>query len=172
MAIPQRRADGAIPVIPGRFYWVLTDRDRTDTADTHYFRTVLIPLWNARRRACCATLPCSIASLLSLPLFSQDGLLIYEGFYRDFGPLNLSQLYRYCKLVQEKLASPGLKDKAIVHYTSRNPQDSSNAAWLAGGTARTPKTICSGSVIHSAAVQNFCYGNDGFFCRVREGRIL
>ncbi|KAJ1492304.1 dual specificity protein phosphatase CDC14A [Baffinella frigidus] len=102
MVDPQRRGDGAVPVIPGRFYFTLADRDFKDTADTHYFRT--------------------------------DGVLIYEGFYHDFGPLNLSQLYRFCKLLQDKLAAPELKGKSIVYYSSkRSPEDSSNSAWLVGG---------------------------------------
>jgi hypothetical protein len=40
MVDPQRRGDGAVPVIPGRFYFSLLDRDPKDTAETHYFRTV------------------------------------------------------------------------------------------------------------------------------------
>jgi len=40
MVDPQRRGDGAVPVIPGRLYFSLVDRDPKDTAETHYFRTV------------------------------------------------------------------------------------------------------------------------------------
>ena len=71
----------------------------------------------------------------------QDGILIYEGFYHDFGPLNLSQLYRFCKLLQDKLAAPELKGKAIVYYSSKNSQDASNAAWLVGGTSPPPPIL-------------------------------
>ena len=48
---------------------------------------------------------------------------VYEPFYRDFGPLNLSQLYRYCHYMHEKLKSkPGMK---ICHWS---PNDGSHAA--------------------------------------------
>ncbi len=36
-------------------------------------------------------------------LFSVEETLRYVPFYNDFGPLNLGCLYRYCKLVIEKL---------------------------------------------------------------------
>ena len=35
--------------------------------------------------------------------FSIDDELIYENFYADFGPLNLSLLYRYCVKLNKKL---------------------------------------------------------------------
>ena len=35
--------------------------------------------------------------------FSIDDELIYENFYADFGPLNLSLLYRYCIKLNKKL---------------------------------------------------------------------
>ena len=35
--------------------------------------------------------------------FSIDDELVYENFYADFGPLNLSMLYRYCTKLQRKL---------------------------------------------------------------------
>ena len=35
--------------------------------------------------------------------FSVDEELVYENFYADFGPLNLSMLYRYCTKLQRKL---------------------------------------------------------------------
>jgi len=48
---------------------------------------------------------------------------VYEPFYRDFGPLNLSQLYRYCHYMHEKLKSkPGMR---ICHWS---PNDGSHAA--------------------------------------------
>ena len=35
--------------------------------------------------------------------FSIDDELVYENFYADFGPLNLSLLYRYCVKLNKKL---------------------------------------------------------------------
>ena len=35
--------------------------------------------------------------------FCVDDELVYENFYLDFGPLNLSMLYRYCSKLNRKL---------------------------------------------------------------------
>ena len=35
--------------------------------------------------------------------FSVDEELVYDNFYSDFGPLNLSLLYRYCSKLNKKL---------------------------------------------------------------------
>lgn len=32
-----------------------------------------------------------------------DENLVYDGFYSDFGPLNLAMVYRYIGIIQEKL---------------------------------------------------------------------
>ena len=50
--------------------------------------------------------------------FSVDDELIYENFYADFGPLNLSLLYRYCQKLNKKLKSYTLAKKKIVHYAT------------------------------------------------------
>ena len=62
--------------------------------------------------------------------FSVDDELIYENFYADFGPLNLSLLYRYCQKLNKKLKSYTLAKKKIVHYTSLDPHKRANAAYL------------------------------------------
>jgi len=62
--------------------------------------------------------------------FSIDDELIYENFYADFGPLNLSLLYRYCQKLNKKLKSYTLAKKKIVHYTCVEPQKRANAAYL------------------------------------------
>ena len=62
--------------------------------------------------------------------FSVDDELIYENFYADFGPLNLSLLYRYCQKLNKKLKSYTLAKKKIVHYTTNDPQKRANAAYL------------------------------------------
>nr|CAD7576040.1 unnamed protein product [Timema californicum] len=59
-----------------------------------------------------------------------DNELVYEQFYYDFGPLNLSKLYRYCKKLNEKLRSKYFDEKIIVHYTTLNKQKRANAAFL------------------------------------------
>lgn len=62
--------------------------------------------------------------------FSIDDELIYENFYADFGPLNLSLLYRYSTKLNRKLKSYSLKSKKIVHYTTLDAHKRANAAFL------------------------------------------
>lgn len=62
--------------------------------------------------------------------FCIDNELIYEPFFADFGPLNLSMMYRYCKLLEGKLRDPSLADKRIIHYCSHDPKKRANAAYL------------------------------------------
>lgn len=62
--------------------------------------------------------------------FSIDNDLVYEPFFADFGPLNLSMIYRYCKMLEEKLRDPMLADKRIVHYCSHDPKKRANAVCL------------------------------------------
>lgn len=64
--------------------------------------------------------------------FNIDEELVYEPFHADFGPLNLSMIHRYCKLVASKLADPTLQGRAIVHYCSQDPKRRANAACLIG----------------------------------------
>jgi cell division cycle 14 len=62
--------------------------------------------------------------------FCVDDELIYENFYADFGPLNLSLLYRYCMKLNKKLNSYTLAKKKIVHYTTMDAHKRANAAYL------------------------------------------
>lgn len=79
-----------------------------------------------------ATLRCKPRSTSRTHYFNIDQELIYENFYSDFGPLNLSHVYRYCSKVNKKLKSYSLQKKKIVHYTSETPNYRVNAAFLAG----------------------------------------
>jgi len=62
--------------------------------------------------------------------FSIDQELVYEPFFADFGPLNLSCTYRYCKLLKAILDDPQLAGKRIVHFCSQDPKKRANAAYL------------------------------------------
>jgi len=62
--------------------------------------------------------------------FCIDNELVYEPFFADFGPLNLSMVYRYCKMLEAKLLDPGLADKRIIHFCSHDPKQRANAACL------------------------------------------
>ncbi|XP_065077515.1 serine-rich adhesin for platelets-like isoform X3 [Ochlerotatus camptorhynchus] len=64
--------------------------------------------------------------------FSIDDELVYENFYNDFGPLNICMLYRYCRMLNEKLRSPQHAKKKIVHYTTVDASKRLNAAYLMG----------------------------------------
>ena len=64
--------------------------------------------------------------------FSIDTELVYEPFFADFGPLNLSSTFRYCRLVKAILDDPQLMNKKIVHFTSQDPKKRANAAYLVG----------------------------------------
>eukprot|EP00040_Diaphanoeca_grandis_P040038 m.261031 g.261031 ORF g.261031 m.261031 type:complete len:415 (+) comp41143_c0_seq1:196-1440(+) len=62
-----------------------------------------------------------------------DHELHYEPFHRDFGPLNMAMLYRYCTRLSLMLKSRQHEGKAIYHWTSANPNASAqrtNAAYL------------------------------------------
>ncbi|XP_076668354.1 cell division cycle protein 14 isoform X3 [Andrena cerasifolii] len=67
--------------------------------------------------------------------FSIDNELVYQNFHEDFGPLNLAMLYHYCQKVNKKLKAITLKKKKIVHYTTMNPHNRVNAAFLIGSYA-------------------------------------
>jgi len=62
--------------------------------------------------------------------FYIDDDLVYEPFFADFGPLNISMVYRYCRILEAKLKDPELLDKRIVHFCSHDPKKRSNAAFL------------------------------------------
>lgn len=63
--------------------------------------------------------------------FCIDDELVYENFYSDFGPLNLGCVFKYCKIVNEKL-NLYLNKQIIVHYTTIDPKKKANAAFLLG----------------------------------------
>lgn len=73
----------------------------------------------------------SIRNTPSAYYFSIDEELLYVNYYYDFGPLNISCLYKYCTKINNFLkCSQGAK--RIVHYTSNDPNKRTNAAFLMG----------------------------------------
>lgn len=67
----------------------------------------------------------------SLFYFSIDDELVYQNYYCDFGPLNISCLYKYCTKLNKYLQyARGIK--GIVHYTCAHPDKKANAAFLMG----------------------------------------
>lgn len=63
--------------------------------------------------------------------FSVDDEFTYKGFYCDFGPLNLSCVYKYCAKVNDYVRFKA-KGSEIVHYTCTDPHACVNAAFLMG----------------------------------------
>lgn len=62
--------------------------------------------------------------------FNTDNEFIYLNYYYDFGPLNLSCLYKFCCKINEFLQST--KFKRIVYYTSSDHNTKANSAFLIG----------------------------------------
>lgn len=62
--------------------------------------------------------------------FCIDNDLVYEPFCADFGPLNLSMVFRYSKMLDAKLKDPGLAGMRIIHYCAHDPRKRANAAFL------------------------------------------
>lgn len=62
--------------------------------------------------------------------FCIDNELLYESFFRDFGPLHLGMVYKYCRIVQQKLAEAGSTGRRVVHCCSCDPHTRTNAALL------------------------------------------
>lgn len=64
--------------------------------------------------------------------FTTDHTLCYEPFFSDFGPLNLSCLFRFCRAVRAKLKSPKHVGKQLIYYCSTSPQHRANSAAIVG----------------------------------------
>eukprot|EP00002_Diphylleia_rotans_P028547 TRINITY_DN5770_c0_g1_i10.p1 TRINITY_DN5770_c0_g1~~TRINITY_DN5770_c0_g1_i10.p1 ORF type:complete len:462 (-),score=68.57 TRINITY_DN5770_c0_g1_i10:180-1565(-) len=60
--------------------------------------------------------------------FSMDHELLYMRFFNDFGPLNLSQTYRFCATIHRKLQENG--SRPLYYYTGNEPQRRANVACL------------------------------------------
>lgn len=76
--------------------------------------------------------------------FSIDQELVYWNFFYDFGPLNLGHLYRFCTMLNTKLADTKLKDKIIYFYSGSHAHKKANACFLISAWAilyldRTPE---------------------------------
>ncbi len=62
-----------------------------------------------------------------------DEFLEYEGFYNDFGPYNICNIYHYCNLINEKLKEvESDENSCVVQYTSTNKEERLNSAFAIG----------------------------------------
>ncbi|KAM3961456.1 uncharacterized protein ACR2FA_004572 [Aphomia sociella] len=91
--------------------------------------------------------------------FCIDNELVYENYYSDFGPLNLGCVYKYCKILNDKLKQH-LNKQIIIHYTSIEPSKKANAAFLLGCygvlyLSLTPRDALKPLVIHGQSYKPF-----------------
>ncbi|XP_013396592.1 dual specificity protein phosphatase CDC14A [Lingula anatina] len=124
-----------------------------------------------------ATLRTKPKSTAHTHYFCIDDELVYENFYADFGPLNLSMLYRYCCKLNKKLKSFSLAKKKIVHYTSFDARKRANAAFLIASYAiiylkKTPeeayRPLVAGSNPPFLPFRNGVKKEDDLFMRLSE----
>jgi cell division cycle 14 len=62
--------------------------------------------------------------------FCTDDSLVYDPYYGDFGPLTLSNITKYCRLLNAKLADPSLEHKRIVHCCRPQHDTRANSVML------------------------------------------
>jgi cell division cycle 14 len=74
-----------------------------------------------------ATLPYSDNTNL---YFTTDESFVYVPLKEDNGPLNLGMIYKYCKLLKEKLQDPANNHKKFYHCTNGDESKRTNAAFL------------------------------------------
>ncbi|OEH73661.1 serine threonine specific protein phosphatase [Cyclospora cayetanensis] len=68
----------------------------------------------------------------AIHFFSVDKLFVYEPFFLDFGPLNLSCIFKYCKMIKAMLVNSTLRRKLLVHYSAFSQDKVANAVLLLG----------------------------------------
>lgn len=61
-----------------------------------------------------------------------DDDLVYEPFHKDFGPLDLAKVHRFCSELDKLVSDKKYEKYKIYHYTSLNKEKQANAAFLMG----------------------------------------
>lgn len=64
--------------------------------------------------------------------FCIDDDLVYQPFFKDFGPLNLGNTYRFVSELEKLLNNKDYSKSKIIHYTSLDVAKRANAAYLMG----------------------------------------
>ena len=64
--------------------------------------------------------------------FCIDEDLVYQPFFKDFGPLNLGNTYRFVTELEKLLTNKEYSTSKIIHYTSLDVAKRANAAYLMG----------------------------------------
>ncbi|XP_059055803.1 uncharacterized protein LOC131849707 isoform X2 [Achroia grisella] len=100
--------------------------------------------------------------------FTIDNDLVYENYYSDFGPLNLGCVYKYCRILNEKLKQY-LNKQIIIHYTSIDTKKKANAAFLLGCygvlyLSLTPRDALKPLMVHGQSYRPFQDAIQGDSC--------
>lgn len=64
--------------------------------------------------------------------FCIDDDLVYQPFFKDFGPLNLGNTYRFVSELDKLINNKDYAKSKIIHYTSLDVAKRANAAYLMG----------------------------------------
>lgn len=64
--------------------------------------------------------------------FCIDDALVYNPFWKDFGPLNMAMMHKFCKELEKLMDSKKYAKYKIYHYTSTDREKQANAAFLMG----------------------------------------
>lgn len=64
--------------------------------------------------------------------FCIDDALVYNPFWKDFGPLNMAMMHKFCKELEKLMKSKKYNKYKIYHYTSTEKEKQANAAFLMG----------------------------------------
>ena len=72
--------------------------------------------------------------------FSTDDVLVYDPYYGDFGPLNIAQICRYCRMLTHKIADANLANKRIYHVCKPQTDTRANSILLCAAWS----LICDG----------------------------
>jgi len=64
--------------------------------------------------------------------FCIDEDLVYQPFFKDFGPLNLGNTYRFVTELDKLMTNKDYTNSKIIHYTSLDVAKRANAAYLMG----------------------------------------
>lgn len=130
--------------------------------------------------------PVLIKNTSNVHYFCTDDELFYINYYYDFGPLNISCLYKYCMKLNSllKFTQTG---KKIIHYTSNDPNKRTNAAFLMGFYAvlylnMNPKEIYNILLYARGKYRNFVDASQGVaqytihlldcFCAIHKAAVL
>ena len=64
--------------------------------------------------------------------FCIDDALVYNPFWKDFGPLNMAMMHKFCKELEKLMGSSKYEKYKIYHYTTTDKEKQANAAFLMG----------------------------------------